>query len=490
MTSNPPWSVKGIDRATRATAKKAAAAEGLTLGAWIDRAVLESAQTNQTTESRHADEPFAEGVVAALETLVDRAEAAEARTAALLEPVRDAVDRLDNRLTNGGAPPSADSGASPAPAPSRRRARWPAGIAASTAVIAAGALAYVWYGLRAPTPPDASLAVAEAPATKLPATEPARPPEPAQAQAETETEAEAEVEAEKVDPVVAGLMQAAKTGNAKAQHDLGILYAKGDIVGRDYERAWHWFREASLQGLANAQYNLGVLYENGLGIAADAAQAVIWYHSAADQGHANAQHNLGVLYAEGRGLPQNYEAAESWFRKAADQNVAEAAYSLGMIHEHGLGKATDAILAYKWYSLAANAGSETARSRLAELTGRLSPETVAKAQALVVGSKTGATMSPEIAARPPAPAPANLAPTTSAPTTSGPTRADIREMQRLLRTVGFDPGPADGLAGRRTRDAIRRYQKMADLAIDGKPTRALVGHLRTVAGMMTNTGAN
>jgi TPR repeat protein len=58
------------------------------------------------------------------------------------------------------------------------------------------------------------------------------------------------------------------------------------------------YRKAADQGNARAQFNLGVLYANGQGVAQDYAEAARWYRKAADQGHADAQNNLGLLAAK------------------------------------------------------------------------------------------------------------------------------------------------------------------------------------------------
>ena len=55
-------------------------------------------------------------------------------------------------------------------------------------------------------------------------------------------------------------------------------------------------------GDARAQHNLGVMYEKGLGVARDDVQAVLWYRKAADQGLAEAQYNLALTYARGPAL--------------------------------------------------------------------------------------------------------------------------------------------------------------------------------------------
>lgn len=44
---------------------------------------------------------------------------------------------------------------------------------------------------------------------------------------------------------------------------------------------------------------------------------------------------------------------------------------------------------------------------------------------------------------------------------------DVRDIQKALKTKGFDPGPVDGVIGPRTREAIRAFQKSQNLEVDG-----------------------
>lgn len=54
----------------------------------------------------------------------------------------------------------------------------------------------------------------------------------------------------------------------------------------------------------------------------------------------------------------------------------------------------------------------------------------------------------------------------------------VADVQRNLAAAGYDPGPADGIAGPKTRDAIRRYQRDHDLLVDGDPSPELAAHIR------------
>ena len=66
------------------------------------------------------------------------------------------------------------------------------------------------------------------------------------------------------------------------------------------------------------------------------------------------------------------------------------------------------------------------------------------------------------------------------PATDLPMSRDLRiELQEILAALGFDPGAIDGIAGTKTRDAIRAYQKARNIPADGHPSIALLARLRT-----------
>lgn len=47
-------------------------------------------------------------------------------------------------------------------------------------------------------------------------------------------------------------------------------------------------------------------------------------------------------------------------------------------------------------------------------------------------------------------------------------KLNIRLVQKLLKEAGFNPGAVDGKTGQRTRAAIKRFQKVHELKVDGK----------------------
>ncbi len=56
-------------------------------------------------------------------------------------------------------------------------------------------------------------------------------------------------------------------------------------------------------------------------------------------------------------------------------------------------------------------------------------------------------------------------------------KAFIVGIQEALAEHGYDPGPADGIVGSRTRAAVRRYQRDAGLPVHGAATKELLDHL-------------
>lgn len=60
-------------------------------------------------------------------------------------------------------------------------------------------------------------------------------------------------------------------------------------------------------------------------------------------------------------------------------------------------------------------------------------------------------------------------------------RHQIREIQSLLAEAGYDPGPADGLMGRRTKSAIIAFERDTGHRTTGQPSPQLLSDLRATA---------
>lgn len=66
--------------------------------------------------------------------------------------------------------------------------------------------------------------------------------------------------------------------------------------------------------------------------------------------------------------------------------------------------------------------------------------------------------------------------------TRNPPVARVREVQRLLAKLDYAPGPVDGVAGRKTRTAITRFQDSVDLPVTGEADDLLLAALYREAG--------
>ena len=301
----------------------------------------------------------------------------------------------------------------------------------------------------------------------------------------------------------------AKDGDPRAAYDLATLYARGDELPRDFAQAARWFRQAATQGIAGAQYNLGVLYEQGLGVAKNLPEAIRWYLKSAEQGYPPAEYNVGTAYAEGKGVTADDAAARLWFTKAAEQGLAVAALNLGVLYEDGRGGAQDPAEAIVWYKIAMRGGAAAAEQYLSRLSGKIDAAIVAEGyrryDSIAASIPTKPSLEPE--RRPPeaveraareapkaraeaAPAAAAKARAAAAPPEREPAAkaqasaagGELAQIQRLLETLGYEPGPADGQLRQKTTGAIRNFQREAGLPVNGRPTSELLDYMKKLAG--------
>lgn len=174
----------------------------------------------------------------------------------------------------------------------------------------------------------------------------------------------------------------AKSGNVKAQFNVGLMYENGMGVPKDDAEAVKWYRRAAEQGLAEAQTNLGSMYETGKGVPQDDAEAVKWHRRAAEQGYAMAQYSLGLMSANGKGVLQDDAEAVKWYRRTAEQGLAEAQADLGLRYANGKGVTQDVVLAHMWLNIASARGDKMSAEHRDRLTKRMNRKEVARAQEL------------------------------------------------------------------------------------------------------------
>lgn len=112
MKSNAPWSVKGIERDARETAKEAARREGMTVGEWLSQ-VIQSAGDPAASDGEIVGIKTAD-IVTAIEILNRRTLAAEHRSAAAIEELARGfafvAGRVQRTDASGGAATQGDVG--------------------------------------------------------------------------------------------------------------------------------------------------------------------------------------------------------------------------------------------------------------------------------------------------------------------------------------------------------------------------------------------
>ncbi len=110
------------------------------------------------------------------------------------------------------------------------------------------------------------------------------------------------------------LEELADSGMSEAQSLLGLLYAEGNGLERDYTASMRLFRRAAAQGDADGLYYLGYSHLHGFGVEVDRVQALAYFILAADRGHIIATKGLdkGLAALDERGCAKAFELAKAF----------------------------------------------------------------------------------------------------------------------------------------------------------------------------------
>ena len=146
--------------------------------------------------------------------------------------------------------------------------------------------------------------------------------------------------------------EAAKSGYAPAQNNLGGCYERGAGVRQDMSSAVECYRRAGRQASRRRRAVSGCA-ERGTGVRNDAARALSLYEQAARAGHPYAMYRLGLCYDWGRSVQPQFARAAQLYAQAAQAGVPEAAYALGLCCRDGRGVSRDGGLAFSWFAAAA-----------------------------------------------------------------------------------------------------------------------------------------
>ena len=289
-------------------------------------------------------------------------------------------------------------------------------------------------------------------------------------------EAEAAYKSGDYESALSDFQALAATGDRRAQYNLGVMYDKGQGVGRSDETAVRWYSLAANQGHPFAQSNLGIKYDKGKGVPQNSTTAYKWFRKAAEQGHVVAQHNLGFMYSNGRGVSRNDSEAIVWYEKAANQGYAESQSNLGFIYATARGVPRNFANAYKWFHLAASQGNAIAKRNMEFAKKKMSSGQIAEAKRLIEnwnvsnGTRSvseavsnsniaGYRVSDSIVAQNEKKSGGIQEQLEALVSRDNPNKNSISEAQNFLVILGFDPGPIDGVLGSKTRQALKEWKK-------------------------------
>ena len=252
-----------------------------------------------------------------------------------------------------------------------------------------------------------------------------------------------------------------------AAFEVAARYAEGRGVLPDMPTAVVWYKRAAEAGLAPAQYRLGSIYEKGLGVPKDLAEAQSWYRPRrrCRQRQGDAQSRGPLCRGRRRRRPISSRRPSSSARRpstacATASSTWRSCMPAGSACRRTWSRRTSGS------AIAASSGdAESAKRR--DIIGAALVSDVDKAQA----EEAVATFQPAAARR--------RGERGADPggrlgghdnSTSVARAVDQNELvalvQKLLAENGFDPGPADGLLGNQTIEAITAFQEQGGPAED------------------------
>lgn len=215
--------------------------------------------------------------------------------------------------------------------------------------------------------------------------------------------------------------------------------SKGDTAfytNKDYKEALNSYKNAANNGDAESSYMLSrILLDKQYGME-NIGQGLNRLNEAAALGHVLANRDLGIIYMSGKyGLEKSVPRALPYFEMAASKNDEASVLALAMIYGSGMGVEKNSVQAARWFAKGQELGlpipADMSNSEV--ISGlRPLPESSKKVRATPIDGN-------------------NL----------------VQEAQFMLTKLGYNPGPADGAAGKKTRQAVRDFQKKQKLTVTG-----------------------
>lgn len=163
----------------------------------------------------------------------------------------------------------------------------------------------------------------------------------------------------------------------------------------------------------------------------------------------------------------DYNNARYELEPLAEAGEPKAQLLIGVMHATGNGYQQDYVQAHKWLTLSARGGNDEAQQASQRISARMT-------QAQLSDARSQANRF-----RPTPLAQGNASSSwAQAPRSLPSGRALVAEIQSGLSRLGYDPGSADGLMGRRTVSAISDFQRQVGVRVDGKATQSVLLAIR------------
>ena len=124
------------------------------------------------------------------------------------------------------------------------------------------------------------------------------------------------------------LRKEANSGNALAEHELGLRYILGEGFPADTNQAAYWIHKAAEQKLPGACYNYGILLNNGWGVPWDPFLAFKYFLIAAHNNMPQAEYLIGISYTDNLLVERNWSEAYYWIKKSAEDGFKPAKETL------------------------------------------------------------------------------------------------------------------------------------------------------------------
>lgn len=224
--------------------------------------------------------------------------------------------------------------------------------------------------------------------------------------------------------------------------------ANREYQSKDYRAAFASYKAAAELGGSYGQFMLANMYLSGEGCKRNPSESYRWMKKSADLGYPPANYLLGRA-----AVAQNPLTAVEYFKKAADKEHEESMYALGLMYAIGIGgEKANTVEALRWFRMAKAQGFPVEEELLSESEIKSYMKRINKqtAQANKMAANKMEVSKKEI----------------------------IQEIQKILAQFGYNPGPADGVYGEKTRLAIQEFQRENNIDADGLATTDILEKLK------------